>query len=184
MATGKANAEKEARAILRDAEVIAPPVPVARIATDLGIELSYRPLQGDISGILRREAGRVVVGVNSLDSPSRQRFTIAHELGHFRLHEGYEVIVDKLVRVNLRVTPGGPLATPEEERDANYFAAELLMPERLLKARAKVLVGQQTIMSGDWLVEELAGEFDVSRQAMLYRLVNLGLLDDLAIAGG
>lgn len=58
------------------------------------------------------------------------------------------------------------------------------MPERFVKARARTLVGQQKIMSGDWLVNELAEAFDVSRQAMLYRLVNLQLLDDLAIAGG
>jgi hypothetical protein len=39
-------------------------------------------------------------------------------------------------------------------------------------------------MSRDWLVDELATQFDVSRPAMLYRLVNLSLVDDLAIAGG
>ena len=178
-------AVREARAVLRDAGVPEPPVPVESIARGLGIELSYRPLEGDISGLLRREGNRVVIGINSLESPARQRFTVAHELGHFRLHKGYEVIVDKLVRLNLRVTPGGPLATPEEEREANYFAAELLMPARLVEARARELVGKkQTLVSDERLVEDLARQFDVSRQAMLYRLVNLDLLDDLAIAAG
>lgn len=180
----KAKALAEARGVLRSAGITAPPVPVEQIARDLGVEVTFRPLEGDISGILRREPSRVVVGVNSLESPARQRFTIAHELGHLRLHPGYEVIVDKLVRVNLRVTPGGPSATIIEEREANYFAAELLMPEQLVTKSAKELVGQQTIMSRDWLVDELATQFDVSRQAMLYRLVNLQLVDDLAIAGG
>lgn len=180
----KAKAESEARALLRSAGVTAPPVPVEQIARDLKVEIAFRPLEGDISGILRREPDRVVVGVNSLESPARQRFTIAHELGHLRLHPGYEVIVDKLVRINLRITPGGPSATIDEEREANYFAAELLMPEQLVKKSARSLVGQQSIMSRDWLVDELATQFDVSRQAMLYRLVNLQIVDDLAIAGG
>src|SRR5258708_59499 len=124
MTAGQASAERSAQALLRQQQVGDPPVPVEAIAAGLGIEVSYRPLEGDISGILRRAADHVLIGVNALEPKTRQRFTIAHELGHFRLHEGYEVIVDKMVRVNLRITPGGPLATPEEEREANWFAAE------------------------------------------------------------
>jgi Zn-dependent peptidase ImmA (M78 family) len=180
----KAKAEREARALLTKFSVTSPPVPVIDIVRGLGIELSYRLYDGDISGILRRDPDRTIIGVNALESEPRQNFTIAHELGHFHLHKGYEVIVDKMVLVNLRGRPGETLASEDEEREANYFAAELLMPEKFVRPRMRELVAGRTIVSGEPLVEQLAGEFEVSKQAMTYRLVNLKLLDALAIEGG
>lgn len=43
---------------------------------------------GDISGMLYRDDTRTVIGLNSTQSPTRQRFTVAHELGHLKLHPG------------------------------------------------------------------------------------------------
>lgn len=173
-----------ARRLLREMNVEQPPVPVDALARHVGAELSYRSLEGDISGLLYRDEGRKVIGVNALDAPTRQRFTIAHEIGHLLLHPGHTVIVDKLVKVNFRATASMPVARREEERQANEFAAELLMPERLVKGFASDMVGDSLLFSKDDLVRALAQRFDVSPIAMEYRLVNLGLLDDLAVQGG
>jgi Zn-dependent peptidase ImmA (M78 family) len=173
-----------ARRLLREANVATPPVPVEALAERVGAELSYRSLEGDISGLLYRDEGRKVIGVNALDGRARQRFTIAHEIGHLLLHPGHTVIIDKLVKVNFRATASMPVARREEEREANEFAAELLMPERLVKAYASDIVGESVLFSKDDLVRALAQRFDVSPLAMEYRLVNLHLLDGLAVQGG
>jgi Zn-dependent peptidase ImmA (M78 family) len=173
-----------ARKLLREYAIEEVPIPVEYLAEELGAELLYRTLEGDISGILYRdEPGRTVIGINAWDSRTRQRFTIAHELGHLLLHPGQPVIVDKLVKINFRRTPSMPVAGPTEEQQANAFAAELLMPERLVKDTAREIVGDNVLFSSDDLVHELAQLFDVSPQSMGYRLVNLRLLDSLAIEG-
>ena len=62
----------------------------------------------------------------------RQRFTIAHELGHRALHPGRELILDVPVRVNLRDKTSS-MASDIEEIEANAFAATLLMPEQMIR---------------------------------------------------
>jgi Zn-dependent peptidase ImmA (M78 family) len=67
----------------------APSVPVEQIAESYGIELRYEPAEQELSGALIRKGRKeVVIGVNSSHHPNRQRFTIAHEIAHFLLHEG------------------------------------------------------------------------------------------------
>lgn len=170
-----------ARHLLERAGVSAPPIRLEPLVELCGAQLSRQPLQGDISGMVFRDEGRKVIGVNSSESANRQRFTIAHEIGHLLLHEGRPVIVEKLVRVNLRESSGG--ASDREEREANHFAAELLMPEEMLRAAATELVGDRTLLSDRRFVAELASRFEVSTQAMEYRLVNLRLLSSLALGG-
>ena len=62
------------------------PVPVEQIARRLGAQVTYEGFDGDISGMLFRDEGRAVIGVNSRHAPTRQRFTVAHEIGHLEMH--------------------------------------------------------------------------------------------------
>ncbi len=78
-----------------------PPVRIERIAKELGVELRSGDL-GDVSGVLVRQGSSAVIGTNGSQSAQRQRFTIAHELGHFLLHEGITNHVDRSYRVNFR----------------------------------------------------------------------------------
>lgn len=66
-----------------------PPVAVDQIAKKLGVLLCPLPAEADddISGAIVRKDGRVVIAVNPAHHSNRQRFTIAHELGHYLLHE-------------------------------------------------------------------------------------------------
>ena len=102
-------------------------------------------------------------------------------LAIIRLHEGRPLIVDKLVRVNLRAPKTMP--SDAEEREANRFAAELLMPGEMVKAAVVDFVGSHDIVSDRHLVRRLAEMFDVSQQAMEYRLVNLNFLSPMALEG-
>lgn len=122
--------------------------------------------------LVRTGSGDPVVVVNDRHARVRQRFTIAHELGHLLLHKGRPVIVDHLTRahVNMRDQTSS-LATSQEEIAANQFAASLLMPAEWISGA----VGPHLDLSTTRLVAQLAGTFDVSEQAMEYRLINLGL---------
>jgi Zn-dependent peptidase ImmA (M78 family) len=70
------------------------------------------------------------------------------------------------------------MATDQEEIDANAFAAALLMAAGWVRAAFETVVRNTTINSEDELAEvlNLAARFGVSRQAMLFRLINLGLV--------
>src|SRR6266851_1759525 len=111
---------------------VTPPIPVEKIARLLGADVRYEPFEGELSGMLFREKGRSVVGVNALHSRTRQRFTIAHELGHLLLHSDNDLFVDKHYRV--RRDRRSSEASDYAEIQANAFAAELLMPTALLTA--------------------------------------------------
>jgi Zn-dependent peptidase ImmA (M78 family) len=155
------------------------PIDVEALARTLGISVKYEPLKGDLSGVLVKEHERTAIGVNSSHAITRQRFTIAHELGHFVLkHEG-NLFVDKALKNQAFVVRrDGKSASGIDlfEIQANQFAAELLMPAGLLKLQLEKRIGKKSVPSDDDLISDLARVFLVSPKAMEYRLVNLGSL--------
>lgn len=68
------------------------------------------------------------------------------------------------------------MATDKEEIDANAFAAALLMPSGWVRSAFEAVVRNTAIKTEDELAELLASGFGVSRQAMQFRLINLGLI--------
>jgi Zn-dependent peptidase ImmA (M78 family) len=156
--------------LLDKAQVHKPPVSVEKVAGLLSLHVRFEPFEGDLSGCVVRKGNSTVIGVNSLDHENRQRFTIAHEIGHFLLHKGEQVFVDHGFRINLRSPETSKAASPEEI-EANYFAAELLMPQRFL---LEELEGKELDIENEELVLDLAKRFKVSPQALGYRLANLG----------
>jgi Zn-dependent peptidase ImmA (M78 family) len=161
----------KAQALLKDDKLQDPPVRLEAIAKKLGIRIKHEPFEGDISGVLYRDPNGTIIGVNSLHHPNRQRFTIAHEIGHFVLHE-IDIHVDKGYRVVLRDSVSSQAVDPLEI-DANRFAAELLMPEKMVRRDAAECLEDVEDEAG---LQALARKYRVSTQAMAYRLSNLGLL--------
>jgi Zn-dependent peptidase ImmA (M78 family) len=166
--------ERTVKKLLDDNKIFQPPVPVDDIARNLGANLKYEPFSGQdaISGMLYRDGENKIIGINSNHHPNRQRFSIAHEVGHLLLHEK-EVFIDKVV--NFRSSRSS-LAIDTEEIAANAFAAELLMPKEFVKNELKKLIGQESMPTEKELVENFARVFKVSTAAMEYRLNNLGVL--------
>jgi Zn-dependent peptidase ImmA (M78 family) len=160
--------------LLEETKTSQPPVPVEKIAATQGAQLTYTAFDGDVSGVLYRESNRVLIGVNSTHAPTRQRFTIAHEIGHLLMHEGRPVVVDRLVRVNINLRDG---TSSREENEANAFAAELLMPRNLIASEIERFLQRARRVVPQELVDELSSTFRVSAEAMSYRLENLGILD-------
>ena len=168
--------EQKASELLKEYEISTPPVHVENLARKLGVKLSFEPFEGDdaISGILYRDNDNTVIGVNSAHAKTRQRFTIAHEIGHLKLHNK-KLFIDKVFRVDFRDQTSS-LARDREEIQANSFAAALLMPRDFLIREIKRRIENRGNLSSQKLIEELARAFEVSSQAMEYRLTNLGFL--------
>lgn len=169
-------AEQAAGRLLAEAGEVLAPVDVERLAAHLGVVISRSTFKdGDVSGMLVRQDGRSpVVGVNDAHSAHRQRFTIAHELGHLLLHPGREIVLDRPVRVNLR-DKNSSTATDREEIEANAFAASLLMPADLVRSELQRLPADVR-QDPDRSAAALAARFEVSDSAMGFRLINLGLV--------
>lgn len=178
-------AELKAQQVLEQAGLRKAPIPVEELPARYGVRVRSEPFDGDISGMLFRDQDgkHAVIGVNAKHSSHRQRFTVAHELGHYLLHRGRPMIVDKTVRVNRRDQTSS-MATDREEIEANAFAAELLMPRKLVESESRKILKASPVTTDHELVNGLAAEFDVSTQAMEYRLVNLGLLSPMVAGSG
>jgi len=157
--------EKRAMEVLRAASVKAIPVPVESVATKHQIWIRKAP-HPSFSGMLIRKDGYALIGVNSREAPVRQRFTLAHELGHFFLHPQKDAFVD--YRDNKRDV----MRTPRE-KEANMFAAALLMPSEFLRKDFRSLAKMG--LTEDEL-HALAKRYMVSDDAMRFRLINLNIL--------
>ncbi len=168
--------EEAAERVLKDLNIREIPIPVDKLAQKIGAAISYEPFDGkdEISGVLIKEADRMMIGINSSHARTRQRFTIAHEIGHLVLKHRGDIFVDKTERIN-RDTKS-TLAIDKNEIEANAFAAALLMPRAHILKEIQNRPRAKTAKKEPPLANYLAGIFQVSKQAMEYRLNNLGLL--------
>ena len=114
------------------------PTPIEAVAAKRGAQVVRERLDRDVSGLLFRDDESVMIGVNDLHAPRRQRFTIAHEVGHLEMHKGRPLVLDH-VRINMRDATSST-ATDVEEIEANQFAAAILMPSDLVIREAKRLL--------------------------------------------
>jgi Zn-dependent peptidase ImmA (M78 family) len=170
--------EKKTIEILEDLKIDKLPVPVEFIASRRGLTIQPFDLGEEVSGVLViDDAGKGTIGVNPLESKVRQRFTIAHELGHFELHnQGGEMFIDKQFKVLFR-DQNSSKGEIKKEQEANAFAAALLMPEKLLIR--EILKNSFDLTDGQSM-KKLATLFNVSTTAMSFRIANLNLFYKLS----
>jgi len=168
------------------------PIPVERwIERPLGIDYGIADLSEygpDVLGATFIDRNEILVSETLVSTPSRLRFTAAHELGHFRLHASKH----RHFRETASQGPGSPI---QIERQADRFAAAFLMPSdavmpqviRALDYFALDLDVCTVMLSedcdeADWLwrhrvLPRLTAAFDVSLAAMTHRLTELRLPD-------
>lgn len=133
-----------------------PPVDIGKMVGEWGLAVDYVQRPRGLHG--RVMATRAVIEIANNDPPHRQRFTLAHELGHYVLDhnpvfteaESHEVVDPKQIN----------------EREANYFAAVLLMPKEWLREDWRMLRDASRI----------ADLYNVSAEAMWIRLEELSLI--------
>lgn len=160
--------ESRAEETLSKFRISTVPVPIEEIASRLNIKISRAPSKV-FSGLLIRKDGHALIGVNNSEAPVRQRFTVAHEIGHFLLHPRQDTFVD--YRNNKK-----DVMRTTRERRADMFAAALLMPRKQLEKDFK-----KNIKEGIWedefkeIFKQLADQYFVSEDAMRFRISNLNL---------
>ena len=145
------------------------PVPIYDIARALDIdEIKTKPLK-NFEGMLltqpERDFGTVLL--NSLASPQRRNYSLAHELGHFLC--GWHVPTeDAGFSCSQRdmASPSGGARHVKQEREANQFAIELLAPPRLVKPYLRRLPDLEHVLS-------MHGALDISKAAAARRYVEL-----------
>ena len=151
-------AEKKANELTRD--ISTPPIPVYEIAESNGVNVVFADFgehAEDVSGLCDFRSNRIYV--NKFDSVERQTFTMAHELGHWLLHK--DIFLADPDRYPVLPRFSDPNRNDPLEKEANKFAACLLVPERLLKPVRGAPVSA------------LAKSFGVSRLMMEFRLKNV-----------
>lgn len=158
-ATGKA------LEVLKAGCITQPPVPVHLLVADYGLSIQFFSPPPPHNSSLPPIAGAIVpdqqiILVNINDSPRRQIFTIAHELGHWLLHK--EILLSNPETGILFRRPLGNEKDPIEQ-EANCFAANLLVPEFML-TKYLGYTRDET---------KLAEIFNVSQQVIGYRMTNL-----------
>lgn len=138
------------------------PVPIYNIIREIGVGLSFRFMDDETSGwIERKPNGGYEISINAGHSETRQRFTAAHELGHYIYHRELlgNGVGDNRAYRSLKDQLPNPLIRPAHERQANSFAANVLMPRHALAS-----------VPADANIASLAAKFHVSEAAMKIRL--------------
>jgi Zn-dependent peptidase ImmA (M78 family) len=139
----------------------------------LGYKLLRYPLGDNADlGFTIKKDNDIVIFTNSCSRLSREIFTLAHEIGHVILHlDDENSFIDDNVTINDR-------STDEKEKEANYFAACLLMPaddvSRFIDLEIQDF-GEKGLSAMD--IARIMSEFNVSFDMTLNRLESLGVID-------
>lgn len=168
---------RSAEQLLSDLSIERPQeIDLEAIAWLQGAKVKYRPLDSCEACIRgSAELGRAIISINEDAIPSRKRFSLAHEIGHWEWDRGKVLRCKKEDISGSRGRSGGI----SRERMANKFAAELLMPGGMLKTALR-----EFRKFDMYVVRQLASEFNVSQTAMAYRLVELDHEPCMLVAHG
>lgn len=141
--------------VLNHFQIRKPPIPVRDIVLKCGIKIVSLDESEKVSGLanVADDNSTAEIGIKTGDSQARQRFTLAHELGHVLLHREQLSFRDEQFSRHSHA-----------EIEANNFAAELLMPSWLI----------WPLVDADKTPEAISAIFQVSRVAAEYRLLRLG----------
>ena len=137
---------------------------VDAIAFDAGVEVVYEPLVG-CEATLVGVGGRAIATVNPSRYRGRERFSVAHEVGHWKLHRG------RSFRCRVEQVEENFASAREVEKQADTFASHLLMPSTMFNEAIRAAVKPNLKQLG-----EVAAAFDTSLTATVLRLVGVDTL--------
>lgn len=143
------------------------PLDIKAVAEKIfNIEIREDKFDKGVSGFLERIGGKWCIFINQYESELRKRFTIAHELGHFIKHRDKYMLSGSSTPdlIFFRDKTIDPM-----EKEANDFAADLLMPKDIFIEKIK---------SGCNTLEKLSEAFQLSTSAVKYRAYKLGLISE------
>jgi len=162
--------EKKTTSLLKKYDVWKIPVDLELLAHRMGLRVDYSDLGEDVSGVIVIAEKGGDIGINSEHSNIRQRFTLAHEIGHYVLHRNSkDLFIDKSYAKMFR-NQNSSNGTDRVEIQANIFASTLLMPE--IKIR-KYIKEQELDLANGTELDDVAEQFLVSLQTLIYRLTSI-----------
>lgn len=171
----QATIEKAVATLRRKHKATTFPIDIWGLAEKEGVSVHLEDLEDKVSGALFAQDGSAVMAINSNHAPRRQRFTIGHELGHYVLHwrggDATAFVDGSLVLRRDERSKDGSL---DMEREANAFAAELLMPRAEIERLTK---SEDFDPQDDIVLRKLSGIFGVSETALLVRLASLRIVE-------
>ena len=154
------------------------PIDIKALLNYLEIKYDIKPnfKKVKVTGSISVQNGEPYIWVNPMKNTTRERrrFALAHELGHFMLHiaplddfNSFQEIEDQNISFNRNDN------WDYKEMEANNFAAQLLMPAKLVEEQVQLLI--EKAPTKEDMITQLAKHFTVSVQAMEYRLKRLGV---------
>lgn len=141
----------------------------------VGATLMFQPMD-KLLGAYLREEGNAGIILNSQRSLGMQRFTAAHELGHFQLNHQSSADGENMLR-------RGPIASdyskkvPEQEREADAFASYFLLPDYLIKEQKALQKWSSSDISNPLTVYQASLRFGASYKATVYALTRMKLVN-------
>ena len=165
--------------LLEKLKITTVPIDPFIIAETMGVDVKkdiiIDKLTYDGEIYLNEKTHKPEIWINPTNSTNRQKFTMAHEIGHLV----YDLLTDidnfKPIHDNYKTLRRDGSQNPIERR-ANDYAAKLLMPKNLVLEIGQELIEKYNIQTKEEITIKLAEEFEVSQDAMKWRLVNLGLI--------
>ncbi len=155
----------KAESVLKMARINEAPIDIDEVALSLGFKVVRYPFPDKLKGRVLIKDGVKVIGVNENHPVALQRYTIAHELGHYlNGHEHYEktFIADETRFFDPNF---------QQEKEADAFAAEILMPKYIL---------EKDLAELGLDINKLIEKYQVSEQALWIRLTSLRLAEKYA----
>jgi Zn-dependent peptidase ImmA (M78 family)/DNA-binding XRE family transcriptional regulator len=156
-----------ANTLLEIAKIKQPAVSPYEVANSIGVPVFDWGFPDNISGIFVSDSGKFCIGVNESHPRVRQRFSVAHELGHFVFDRDRGLMLDFVGSESVQASDDQESLAVEI--NANRFAADLLMPRDWLIRDVKQY-GQD--------VRFLSKRYEVSEQALWFRLLSLKLASE------
>jgi Zn-dependent peptidase ImmA (M78 family) len=165
--------EEKTAGLINEVGITKAPVDPIICAKHLSVDVKSISIANDISGLFVMKDNMAYIMYNKNEkNKKRQRFTIAHELGHYVLHKNIPLIIDKWKKdITIFRDISSTTGEVQREREANAFAASLLMPKFLIDKEIN------RMPQGKDVLTFLSDKFNVSMQAMNFRLINLELID-------
>lgn len=158
------NIEIIAETLLEDYGLLGGKTDLKNLCRKLNIEVHSHPFEG-CEGVLLVTANEQRILVNSSKASTRNRYTIAHEIGHYSMHIPIEG--NRVFNCSKDQVGSDRQVSEKEENEANRFASALLMPKQ-------VIIKNKNFFTPSWnSLNELATAHEVSLIAAATRYVDL-----------
>lgn len=151
------------------------------IGAKLNVSVDFDRISTAGSVSLNNEHAEIWINPIENNYEPRKRFTIAHEIGHLIRHISPDTGVKEFIDTKKTLNRKGSY-WDSKEYEANNFAAQLLMPLKLIKQQGNQLISEYKAehqvdnMPLSVFVSQMANKFNVSEPAMRFRLKNIGAI--------